>query len=848
MSFSIRPHKEFLVRPSLPDSLSRLAELANNLLWVWDYTVRGIFRRLDPSEWHNSHHNPVLMLGRLSQATLEKASKDARFLSLYRKACERLDHYLQTGNPPAGKLIAYFSMEYGLSDCLPIYSGGLGILSGDHMKGASDLDLPLVGVGLLYQQGYFSQSINPDGWQIEKVLTNDFYTLPVSPVMRNDGSEMVVSVQMPWGELFAKVWVIDVGRIKLYLLDTNIPVNSRAEDRAITAQLYGGDSRTRIHQEIVLGLGGLRMLKELGLNPTVFHMNEGHSAFLAIERIRILMREHAMSFNEALEATRTNNVFTTHTSVPAGIDLFDPGLVAEYFEEYCRQSSIPFDSFMGLGRWKNDGNPHEPFSMAVLAIKSSCWRNAVSALHGEVSRDMWQELWPQLPSGEVPITHVTNGVHLNSWVNGDLAGMFDQYLQPDWRDRIDDHATFQLVDDIPDNELWETHKRRRRQLITFIRARLVENAMNRKASPAEIRRFGEVLDPEVLTIGFARRFATYKRATLFLQDVARLKRLLTNNRMPVQIVISGKAHPKDNPGKAFIREIVQLTRDPELAKRIVFVEDYSIGVARELVHGVDVWLNTPKRGEEACGTSGMKAAINGVLNLSILDGWYDEAYESSGGWAIGDRDAYTDDQDEMHASAIYSRLENEIVPMFYEAREDGVPHEWVRRVKLSLKNMCPQFDMSRMLKDYSRLLYDPAHEAFVGISADNFGDARQRVRWAQHVRGCWDHVRFVEKEIGPATPVFNGRPLPLRAAVDLAGLTPADVRVEAVAGRVAPSGNLEDAQVFTLPPVDQRGSVYLFATEFMPHQTGRLGYALRISSNHFADPLMRPCEALLKWG
>ena len=848
MPFSIRPHKEFLVRPSLPPELSRLAEMAHNLLWVWDYNVRGIFRRLDPVGWRQAHHNPVLMLGRLPQATLEKASKDPRFLALYRRACEKLDHYLHSSTPSGGKLIAYFSMEYGLAECLPIYSGGLGVLSGDHMKGASDLDLPLVGVGLLYQKGYFSQSVNPDGWQIERVLSNDFYTLPVSPVVRPDGSEMLVSVHMPWGEVFAKVWVIEVGRVKLYMLDTNIPVNARAEDRAITEQLYGGDSRTRIQQEIILGLGGMRALKELGLNPTVFHMNEGHSAFLALERMKTLMREQSMSFDEALEATRNNNVFTTHTSVPAGIDLFDTGLVSEFFLEYCNQNGIPFDAFLALGRWSNSGPSQESFSMAIFAIKSSYWRNAVSALHGVISREMWQELWPQLPAAEVPITHVTNGVHLNSWLNGDLAALFEQYLQPDWRERIDDPATWALIDDIPDNELWETHKRRRRQLITFVRGRLVDAASQRKASPAEIKRLSEALDPEVLTIGFARRFATYKRATLFLQDIARLKRLLNNNRMPVQIVISGKAHPKDNPGKAFIREIVQLTRDPELAKRIVFVEDYSIGVARELVHGVDVWLNTPKRGEEACGTSGMKAGINGVLNLSILDGWYDEVYEVSGGWALGDRDDYLEEQDEMHSSAIYSRLENEIVPLFYEAREDGVPHEWVKRVKQSLKHLNPAFDMSRMLKDYGRLLYDPAHEAFTAAAKSNFEAPRARVRWNQQVRASWDHVRFLEMEGGPATPVYNGRALPLRAAVDLAGLTANDVRVEAVVGRVGPSGNLEQVEIFPLPPVDQRGTVYVFSTEFMPQQTGRLGYSLRISSNHFTNPLMRPCEALLKWG
>ena len=848
MPFSIRPHKEFLVRPSLPPELSRLSELAYNLFWVWDFRVRRMFRRLDTQQWHESHHNPVLMLGRLSQETLEKAAKDVRYLQMYRKACDGVDRYMQSTAPVNEKLIAYFSMEYGITQCLPIYSGGLGVLSGDHLKGASDLDLPLIAVGLLYQNGYFSQSINPDGWQIERVTSNNFYTLPVAPVLHPDNSEMVVSVSMPWGEVFVKVWLIQVGRIKLFLLDTNIPLNARVEDRAITAQLYGGDSRTRMQQEIVLGLGGMRALHELGLRPTVFHMNEGHSAFLAIERISLLMREQTMTFEEALEATRNNNVFTTHTSVPAGIDLFEPELVSEFFYEYCKNNNISFENFLALGRWRNDGNSRESFSMAILAIKASCWRNAVSALHGVVSRDMWQPLWPQLPPAEVPITHVTNGVHLNSWLNGDFAGLYDQYLHPDWRDRMDDPQTWTMIEDIPDHELWEAHKRRKRQLIAFVRARLISAAMQRKTSPNEIKRLGEVLDPEVLTIGFARRFATYKRATLFLNDVQRLRKLLTNNRMPVQIVISGKAHPKDNPGKAFIRDIVHLTRDPELEKRIVFVEDYSIGVASELVHGVDVWLNTPIRGEEACGTSGMKAGLNGVLNLSILDGWYDEAYEESGGWAIGDREPYSVEQDEMHASAIYSRIENEIAPLFYDKRIEGVPFEWVRHMKMSLRNLSPRYDMSRQLKDYSKMLYAPAHDAYLEGSKDAFAAPRKRVRWTQQVRGCWDHVRFVEMDGGPSTPVFSGRAFPVRAAIDLAGLTPADVRVEAVVGIVSPSGDLEKSHVYLLPSVEQRGSVYVFATEFIPPQTGRLGYALRISSNHFTDPLMRPCESLLRWG
>ena len=848
MAFHIHPYKEFLVRPALPQQLSRLAELSMNLLWTWDHGIRGLFRRLDPGQWRSSGHNPVLMLGRLSQGALEKAAADPRFLSQYRRACDRLDSYLQTGDgAPRDRLVGYFSMEYGLTECMSIYSGGLGVLSGDHLKAASDLGIPLVGVGLLYQKGYLEQSLNPDGWQQEHYPDNDFYTLPVKPVTDHFGQELKVSVKLPAGQVFLKVWQIQAGRVSLYLLDSNINENERAEDRDITDQLYGGDIHVRIRQEIALGIGGLRALKAIGLEPTVFHMNEGHSAFLAIERMRLLMKEHRLSFEEALEASRSNNVFTTHTSVPAGLDLFDPGLVDHYFHEYCEASGIPLEKFLALGR-RNPADAGEPFSMAIAAFKTSCWRNSVSVLHRRVSQTMWQDLWPQLPVWEVPITSITNGVHLPGWLNSDFATLYDQYLQPDWRDRYEDPKTWELIDDVPDAELWEAHKRRKRQFITYARARVVEAATQRKASATEIRRLGEVLDPDAFTIGFARRFATYKRATLIFRDLPRLKKLLSNPKMPVQIVIAGKAHPKDGPGKAFIREIVQLTRDPELSHRLVFLENYGLRVARQLYHGVDLWLNNPRRGEEACGTSGMKAGINGVLNLSIFDGWFDEAYEVSGGWAIGDRMQYSEDQDEIHASAISSLMENEIVPMYFDVSEEGVPKEWMRRVKLSLRNLSPRFSAKRMLDEYTNQLYWPAHQAFRELAADDFRITRQRSEWERQVRGVWDQVRFIGVEQGPDGPAISGRPLPLRTVIDLAGLTPKDVRVDVVIGRVGSEGYLEDTEVLTLPAVEQRGSAYVFAKEFVPHTTGRLGFSLRICSNHYNDPLTRPCNALLKWG
>ena len=531
--------------------------------------------------------------------------------------------------------------------------------------------------------------------------------------------------------------------------------------------------------------------------------------------------------------------------MPAGIDLFDPGLMYHYFSEFCSEVGIDFQQLMALGR-RNVFDRDERFSMAVLALNTSAYRNAVSRLHREVSQEMFHDLWPQLPVWEVPITSITNGVHLPSWLNGDLASLYDQYLQPDWRERFNDAGIWEQVGDIPDEELLEGHRRRKRRLVNFVRARQHAAALRRQASASEVRRAAEVLDPNAFTIGFARRFATYKRATLLFRDVERLKRILLNKEMPVQVIIAGKAHPKDQPGKSFIREIVQLSRDPDLWKHVVFLEDYDIKVARELVQGVDLWLNNPRRGEEACGTSGMKAAMNGVLNLSILDGWFDEAYEQSGGWAIGEREPYSEDQDGLHASAIYYLLENEIVPMFYERREQ-TPREWIRRVKQSLMYISPQFDCRRMVHEYMTELYEPAHAQNVRIVKSEYQLVREWARWNGKVREVWDRVRFVDSGNGLPGAVVSGKPLTVRTAIDLAGLTAADVRVEVVMGRVDIDGNLEDTEVMVLPAVEQQGAVAVFSKEITPERTGRLGYALRVSPNHFDDPLTRPCTSLLKW-
>lgn len=846
MPFEINPVKEFLVLPALPDALSRLSELAANVIFSWDHNIRAVFRRLDPVMWKATGHNPVLMLGQIPQQTLEKMARDQRYLGVYRKACDRFDAYMKV-EVPKDKLIGYFSMEYGLLECMPIYSGGLGVLSGDHMKSASDASVPMAGVGLLYQRGYLHQRLNPDGWQTERNPENDFYTLPVLPCKSPSGEEVKVSVKLPTGDVTIKVWHMNVGRVKLYLLDTNIPENPLDDNRDITDMLYGGDIHTRMRQEIVLGIGGIRALNAMGLDPTAFHMNEGHSAFLAVERIRILMQQKGLTFDEALEAAKRNNVFTTHTPVPAGIDLFDTGMMYMYFRDYCQESGISFEQLMSLGK-RNARDAGEHFSMAICALQGSNYRNAVSQLHRKVSQQMWSELWPELPNWEVPIGSVTNGVHLSTWLNGDLATVYDNYLQPDWRENHSDPKTWELVKEIPSAELWEARRHRKRLLVTFARERLVAQSIARKASASELRRVQEMLDPDAFTIAFARRFATYKRATLLFRDVNRLKKILLNPKMPVQIIYAGKAHPKDHPGKTLIREIFQLTRDPEIARRMIFIEDYSIEVARELVQGVDLWLNNPRRGEEACGTSGMKAGLNGVLNLSILDGWYDEAYEMSGGWAIGDRDAYSDDQDEIHASAIYSLLESEIVPMYFDRREEGYPEEWIRRTKTCLMNLSPRFNSTRMVEEYDTQMYEPAHRACLDVRGDQYDGARRKVLWNDEVRKVWNQVRFVEMSAGSERSVLSGHPVGLRAVVELAGLRPTDFKVEAVVGRVGAEGHLEDTQVMTLAPVAERGTAWEFGTQFVPTLTGRLGYAMRVSPNHYEDPMTRPCYSLLRWG
>ncbi|MBY0228163.1 MAG: alpha-glucan family phosphorylase, partial [Gemmataceae bacterium] len=671
-----------------------------------------------------------------------------------------------------GLVVAYFSAEFGIHESVPVYSGGLGVLSGDHLKSASDLGLPLVGVGLMYREGYFRQYLTADGWQQERYPENDFFNLPLLEEKDRQGRPLAVSVPMAGREVAVRVWRLQVGRVPLYLLDANIPQNA-PDDRAITARLYGGDHDTRIRQEIVLGIGGVRALRALGKEPTVCHMNEGHSAFCGLERIREMMERTGCDFATAREAVSAGTVFTTHTPVPAGNDVFVPQLVEHYFADYWPQLKLTRDEFLGLGR-QNPASHDEGFGMTVLALRLANIANGVSRLHGTVSRKMWQGIWPELPDAEVPITSITNGVHTRSWVSPDLAQLFDRYLGAGWHGSPDEAAAWGRVERIPDAELWRTHERRRERLVSFARGRMKKQLIARGAVPGEVARADEALDPETLTIGFARRFATYKRGALLFANYERLLSIITSKDRPVQLIYAGKAHPRDNGGKELIKEINHFARRPELRRRVVFLEDYDMNVARYLVQGVDVWLNNPRRPLEASGTSGMKAACNGGLNFSILDGWWCEGYAQDNGFAIGAGEEYADTvyQDEVESRAILDALEQEIVPLFYARGADGVPRGWLRMMKRSIASLSPVYSTGRMVAEYATTAYLPSAERWARLSGDGLAPAKRLAAWRQAVRQGWAMVKVLGTEALGTDGLAVGGDLRVKAKVALGSLNP----------------------------------------------------------------------------
>jgi starch phosphorylase len=850
----MQPIRTITVVATLPEKLRHLQKLALNLCWTWNHEAMDLFQRIDPELWEATNHNPVKMLGVIIQPRLNALARDEGFVCQLERVVESVDEYMEgetwydkTHGKPAGPLVAYFSAEFGVTEALPVYSGGLGILAGDHLKSAAEMGIPIVGVGLLYRVGYFHQFLNEDGMQGENYPPNDFYDMPLERVCPADGGPLLVQVELPGRVVRAQVWRAQVGRVPLYLLDTDIPENSDA-DRAITQQLYGGDNETRIQQEMLLGIGGVRMLRALGLAPTIYHMNEGHSAFLALERAFQFMEQHKLSFMEALELSRAGNVFTTHTPVPAGIDVFPPQQMERYFREYASRSGIGWDQFLALGR-QDPKNHGEGFSMAVLALRTAATTNGVSRLHAKVSRSMWQGVWPGVPADEIPISAITNGIHHRSWISKDMAELYIRYLGPRWLGDPSDHTIWQNVHKIPDEELWGTHSRRRERLVAFARRRLKAQLKSRGASPAEVAAAEETLDPRTLTIGFARRFATYKRSTMIFYNPDRLASILNNKERPVQMIFAGKAHPKDGPGKEMIRRIIQFAKKENFRHRIVFLEDYDAAVARYLVQGADVWLNTPRRPLEASGTSGMKAAANGAINFSILDGWWDEAYRPEAGWAIGRRDEEFPDpntQDSHEANHIYKVIEEEIAPLFYDVGQDTVPNGWVAKMKSSMASVCPFFNTNRMVRDYFEKMYQPGVKRVARLSTNGNEKARRLAAWKARLRDCWADVSVDRLQAAPQGEVAVGTKVEVKARVRLGRLEPSDVSVQIYEGRVDATGHIADASTVDMERAHANpDGTITYAGSFLAAEAGQYGFTIRVlPRNEDLSGPFEPCLVL----
>ncbi len=703
----------------MPARISRLDELAHNLWWSWYPDATWLFQYLDKTLWELTHHNPVKLLQQLPQSTLDEAAADPTFLRHYDGIMLAFDRCLAakgtwfTEKYPdlAGETIAYFSAEFGLHISLPIYSGGLGILAGDHCKEASDMGLPLVGVGFVYPQGYFRQHITSEGRQEASYERFDYNASPMEPVISRESEGGLLALQLDGHVIHVSVWRVRLGSVSLYLMDTDVDENE-PWDRELSARLYGGDQETRIRQEMILGIGGVRMLERLGIRPAAFHANEGHAAFLMLERIRGMVQT-GMSFKEAVTRVQATTIFTTHTPVPAGHDMFSFQLVEKHFAQYWDSLGLDREEFLALGEYP-DGYGGMSFNMTALALRLSGYRNGVSQLHGRVSRSMWHSMWPESTEDEVPIKHVTNGVHTSTWIAPEMDKLYSKYLGPDWRDHHDDQALWERIQDIPDAELWGTHQQLKHKLLNYMREQVRRQWISEGAGPIRVLTSGTLLNPDALTIGFARRFATYKRALLIFRDLERLQGILHDEWRPVQIIFAGKAHPADAPGRSLIQEINTLARDHNFGGRIAFVENYDIHVAKYLVRGVDVWLNNPRPPLEASGTSGQKASLNGVPHFSVLDGWWYEGYKGTNGWAIEpglDNEVSEEQRDEADAEALYSLLKGEVVPLFFERDSDGVPRNWMKVVKNAIRTSAPVFSARRMVKDYAEMMYIPAIKA-----------------------------------------------------------------------------------------------------------------------------------------
>ena len=831
------------VNPQLPKSIRELENISNNLWWSWNTEFLKIFKEMDIDLWERCEKNPVKFLKLVNQEKLEKAATDPEVLKRYKENVDNFSNYMQSKNTWFNKeypdntndLIAYFSAEYGLDETISIYSGGLGILSGDHLKSASDLGIPLVAVGLLYKNGYFNQTIDRHGSQQTEYHNIDLEKLPINPVKKANGEDLIINIKLQRNTLYIKPWQINVGRVKLYLLDTDIEEN-KDELRDITLKLYGGDQEMRIKQEIVLGIGGVTLLKELGLNPTVYHMNEGHSAFLILEAIRNTIKEKEVSFNIAREIITAKTVFTTHTPVPAGNDIFPVELVKKYFNKYWDELGISEDEFYGLGMLPKETNK-TMFNMGILALKVAGKKNGVSKLHGEVSRELFGGIWTDIASNESPITYVTNGVHTCTWLAPNLKELYNQYLDPFWQDRIHLEETWKKIDKIPDEVLWKEHQIRKEKLLLKAKENITKRLKRNGLSYEDIREITSKLNPNALTIGFARRFATYKRATLIFKDLERITEILNDDERPVQLIFAGKAHPKDVEGQQLIKRIHEISMMPQFKGKIILLENYNINIARHLISGVDVWLNNPRRPMEASGTSGEKASVNGVINFSILDGWWAEGYNSKNGWAIGTNEEYDsyEEQDNADSESIYDILEQKIIPLYYDKDKNGISKKWIGYMKNSIMDTGWNYSTARMLVDYTNKLYMP----LCNITNKYFNDIAKVSEFnktKQDIMTNWNDIVITQDldENLDNVAIDAGKKIIVSCNVKIPNISIDNIDVQVYYGEISENGMVENINIksMELMEEDAQNKVYTYETPIELKTGGNYGYTFRVMPKH----------------
>ena len=843
------------VNPQLPKRIEKLSEISNNLWWSWNTEFLRLLKKMDGDLWEESGKNPVKFLKHISQERLEAMSKDLGFLKEYDKVVSNFDGYMNSKNTwfarkyPEEKndLIAYFSAEYGIDETMPIYSGGLGILSGDHLKSASDLGIPLVAVGLLYKNGYFNQKINGYGDQETEYKNIDLYDLPITPVKDNKGEDLTIYVKFPKRRLYLKVWQVNVGRVTLYLLDSDIDKNNE-EDRDVTLKLYGGDQEMRIRQEIVLGMAGVNLLKTLELNPTVYHMNEGHSAFLTLEIIKNIIKEKQVSFEVAKDIASSKTVFTTHTPVPAGNDIFPLDLVKKYFKDFWPRLGLSEEEFMKLGM-KPCKELDYGFNMGILALKIAGKKNGVSKLHGAVSRELFGEVWPNIAASESPIGYVTNGIHTCSWLAPKLKELYNKYLIPFWQDSMHKDEIWEKINNIPNDRLWQVHKERKEKLLQLVAKSTTERLRRSGYSYEEINEIVSKLNPDALTIGFARRFATYKRATLIFKDIERITQILNNNDKPVQLIFAGKAHPADKEGHDLIKYIHQVSMMPQFKGKIFLLENYNIAMSRYLISGVDVWLNNPRRPMEASGTSGQKASVNGVINFSVLDGWWAEGYDQTNGWTIGTNSEYEsyEAQDQADSQSMYRTLEEKIIPIYYDRDKSGMSKKWIEIMKNSIVTTGGKYSTARMLVDYTNQLYMPLCKLTKKYYED-VDNVAEYNSWKKDTYRDWKDIKITQVNNLDNITMDAGNNIEVACEVELPNINVENVTVEAYYGKILDNGVVENVSIIpmTLSDSDEEQKKYYFTAKIELTTGGNYGYTFRVMPKH--EMLLEPANLdLIKW-